>query len=350
VAFDRRFEAIVVEWDGAAPSGRDADLATIRVHAEDASAVGLHLAVVGGHDVADLDAGLGEILGKLHRQLASQRRVVSRSHFGRREEPSVSLVCVLYGLPDFLYLLVAQFARFGALDGFEFVFVSNSPELEEVLLRDAELAAFVFGADVRVISLNGNSGFSHANNVGVAAARGRTVAIVNPDVFPRDAAAVARLRELGASPPGNDIVGGKLYYADGSVMHEGMYFEKDGKLSALCTVPVWTVEHFRKGFPDASPAAPREVPALTGALMILEKALYERLHGFSTAFIFGHYEDADLCLRVRQAGGRVVLDPALAYWHYEGMGSVKSPEHVGSGLYNRWFFARTWGRRLKEDG
>jgi GT2 family glycosyltransferase len=297
---------------------------------------------------ADLDGGLGEILGKLHRQIGVQRRVVTRSHFGRREEPSVSLVCVLYGFPDFLYLLIAQFARFGSLEGFEFIFVSNSPELDEVLVRDAELAAFVFGADVRVIGLNGNSGFSYANNVGVAAARGRTIAIINPDVFPRDAAAVNRLRELGASPPGEDIVGGKLFYADGSVMHEGMYFDRDRKLSALCRVPVWTVEHFRKGFPDTTEPVPREVPALSGALMVIEKALFERLNGFSTAFIFGHYEDADLCLRVKQAGGRVVLDPALAYWHYEGMGSIKQPEHVGSGLYNRWFFARSWGRRLKD--
>lgn len=297
---------------------------------------------------ADLDGGLGEILGKLHRQIASQRRVVGNAHFGRRADPSVSLVCVLYGFPDFLYLLIAQFARFGTLEGLEFVFVSNSPELEEVLLRDAELASFVFGADIRVISLNGNSGFSHANNVGVGAARGATIAIINPDVFPRDAAAVARLRALGASPPGKDIIGGKLFYADGSVMHEGMYFDRDEKLSALCAVPVLTVEHFRKGFPDTTPPVAREVPALTGALMVLEKALYERLAGFSTAYIFGHYEDADLCLRVARAGGRVVLDPALSFWHYEGMGSIKKPEHVGSGLYNRWLFARSWGRRLGE--
>lgn len=297
---------------------------------------------------ADLDGGLGAMLGKLHRQIASQWRVATRSHFGRRENPSVSLVCVLYGFPDFLYLLVSQFARFGTLDGFEFVFVSNSPELDEVLVRDAELASFVFGADVRVIGLNQNAGFSHANNVGVAAARGRTVAIINPDVFPRDAAAVDRLRALGETPPGDDIIGGKLHYADGSVMHEGMYFDRDQKLSALCGVPVWTVEHFRKGFPDSAAPVAREVPALTGALMVLEKALFERLNGFSTSFIYGHYEDADLCLRARQAGGRVILDPALSYWHYEGMGSVKRPEHVGSGLYNRWYFARTWGRRLKE--
>lgn len=298
---------------------------------------------------AELEGGYGEMLGKLYRQIASERRVTSHARFGRRiPPPSLSMVCVLFGFPDFLYMLVAQFARFGSLEGLEFIFVNNSPELEEVLLRDAELASFVFGAEIQVLSLNQNSGFSHANNVGVAAARSGKIAIINPDVFPRDPTAVGHLRLLCDRPLGRDIYGGKLYYADGSVMHEGMFFKQDHRLSLLCDAPIWTVEHFRKGFADTSSPAPREVPAITGALMVLERSLFEQMGGFNVDFIFGHYEDADLCLRIQEAGGRVILDPGLAYWHYEGMGSTKRPEHVGSNLYNRWYFSRLWGHRITE--
>lgn len=299
---------------------------------------------------ADLEAGYGELLSKLYRQIAAERRVMTHGRFGRRAQPpAISLVCVLYGYPDFLYMLIAQFARFGSLEGLEFIFVNNSPELEEVLLRDAELASFVFGAEIQVLTLNQNSGFSHANNVGVAAARSQKIAIINPDVFPRDPAAVGHLRLLCDRPLGSDIYGGKLYYADGSVMHEGMFFKQDRRLSLLCDAPIWTVEHFRKGFADTSSLQPREVPAITGALMVLERSLYEKLNGFNVDFVFGHYEDADLCLRVQQAGGRVILDPGLAYWHYEGMGSTKRPEHTGSNMYNRWFFSRLWGHRITEQ-
>ncbi len=298
---------------------------------------------------ADLDAGYGEVLAKLYDQMAAERRVVNRACFGTaKTAPRISLVCVLYGLPDFLYLLVSQFARFGGLHGLEFIFVNNSPEIEEVLLRDAELASMVFDANIQVITLNQNCGFSHANNVGVGAANADCIAIINPDVFPRDAAAIDRLRALAETDLGDDIYGGKLYYADGSVMHEGMFFVEDQRLTVLCQRPVWTVEHFRKGFADTASPAVRPVPALTGALQILSRRLFERMGGFSTDFFFGHYEDADLCLRIRQAGGRVLLDPALAYWHYEGMGSIKRPEHVGSGLYNRWFFSGLWGQHLRE--
>jgi GT2 family glycosyltransferase len=296
----------------------------------------------------DLDAGHGALLAAVHAQVAATRAIRLNAQFGPRNPACrLSLVCVLLGIPDFLYLLVAQFARFGPLDGMEFVFVSNSPELEEVLVRDAELASFVFGARIVLVGLNQNCGFSHANNVGVAAAQGTTIGIINPDVYPRDAAAVAHLRKLAEGDLGRNILGGKLYYADGSVMHDGMFFAPDRKLSALAGSAVWTVEHFRKGFPDTAATAPRAVPAVTGALMILDRSLYEEMQGFDTGYIFGHYEDADLCLRIRAAGGSVVLDPALAYWHYEGMGSSKRPSQAGARLYNRWLFARRWGDRLE---
>ncbi len=297
---------------------------------------------------ADLNAGYGEILSSLYKDTCGSRNSLSSTQFGRPHKPRVSFICVLYGIPDFLYLLVSQFARFSNLNEIEFIFVNNSPEIEEIVVRDAELASLVFSASIRVLTLNQNSGFSYANNIGVQAALADLIVIINPDVFPREAGSIKRLFTLAENGCGKDIYGGKLFYADGSVMHEGMFFSKDHKLTALCTSPIWTVEHYRKGFSDTSSAAIRPVPALTGALMVLSKTLYEQMGGFNTEIIFGHYEDADLCLRVQEHGGRALLDPALAYWHYEGMGSVKRPEHIGSNMYNRWYFSNCWGNRIEE--
>ena len=297
---------------------------------------------------AELDGPLGPLVTEMYGRLRASRRVTLRAEFGAgAARPKLSLICVLYGIPDFLYLLVARFAQCARLDEMEFIFVSNSPELEEVLARDAELAAFVFGTTVRLIGLNQNCGFSHANNVGIAEAASDSIVVINPDVFPRSAAAVTRLVALASRPGEQRITGGKLYYADGSVMHDGMFFDPDRKLSALCGVPVWTVEHFRKGFADRGGDAVRAVPAVTGALMVFDRRFGQELGLFDEDFLYGHYEDADLCLRARAAGGEVVLDPALAFWHYEGRGSVKRPEHKGSGLVNRWLFSNRWGTRLE---
>lgn len=295
----------------------------------------------------DLNAGLDRVLSRLHLKAALDRAVVTRAVFGPEGTVDVGVICVLYGISDFLYLLVSQFARFGQLSGIEFVFVNNSPELLDIVLRDAELASFVFDARIRIVSLNQNCGFSHANNAGVTESRAGTIAIINPDVYPRHSGAIAQLRALAESGPANEVRGGKLFYADGSIMHEGMYFRVDKRLSAISPAPVWMVEHYRKGFADRNDTQTRAVPAVTGALMVMKRSLYERLGGFSTDFIYGNFEDADLCLRAQESGAHVVIDPALAFWHYEGKGSTKRPEHVGANLYNHWTFSRKWNQRLE---
>jgi GT2 family glycosyltransferase len=296
---------------------------------------------------SELNGSLGELLTTMYAELKETRRTLSDANFPARKKPRISLICCLYGIPDFLYMQIAEFSRFADLAEVEFLYVSNSPELEDILLRDAELAAFVFGTSVRVITLNQNCGFSYANNVGVEAAAADTIVIINPDVFPYSQEAVTAMFAYTDRDLGRNIVGGKLYYADGTVMHDGMFFELEPKMTALCRVPVWTVEHFRKGFADIAGQQQRPVPAITGALMVFDRRFFRELGAFDETFIYGHYEDADLCLRARAAGGQVILDPELAFWHYEGKGSVKRPEHAGSGLYNRWLFSQRWGRQLE---
>jgi len=296
---------------------------------------------------AELDAGLAVTLERMHDAVRATREALSEGSYGPRPaRPLLSFVCCIYGIPDFLFLQVAQFARYASLERFEFIYVNNTPELEEVLHRDAELAASVFGTSITIISLNQNTGFSHANNVGIAAARAQTIVVINPDVFPYDAASVVALTKLAAGKARRAIAGGKLFYADGTVMHEGMYFVADPRLSALARTKVWTVEHFRKGFPDLGGRASLPVQAVSGALMVFDRADFDQLGGFDERFVYGHYEDADLCLRFAEQGWKVLYDGALTFWHYEGRGSIKRPEHAGALHFNRWYFSRKWQGRL----
>ena len=296
----------------------------------------------------DLGAGAGAVLAEAYDAVRATRRSHSTCHYGRRAAtPLVSFVCVLFGLPFLMFQMVARFARHGDLGPVEFVFVSNSPELEEPLNRDAEIAAWLFGADVSIVTMNQNTGFGHANNFGVGRARSGRVCVINPDVSPVDAAALQATLAMDDATLGRDIAGGRLYYADGTVMHEGMYFERDAKLSAMAGDGVWTVEHWRKGFPDRPHVMPAQVDAVSGALMLMTRATYDRLGGFNEGFVYGHYEDADLCLRNARDGGASRYEPSLRYWHYEGMGSVKRPEHLGSAQYNRWLFSTLWSAELE---
>jgi GT2 family glycosyltransferase len=59
-------------------------------------------------------------------------------------------------------------------------------------------------------------------------------------------------------------------------------------------------------------------------------------------YVFGHYEDADLCLKSFEAGKPVWLHN-VPFWHLEGKGSTRRPVHEGGSIVNRWHFTDRWG-------
>ena len=82
--------------------------------------------------------------------------------------------------------------------------------------------------------------------------------------------------------------------------------------------------------------------------MSVDRAWFETLGGFTEDYVFGHYEDADLCLKSIQAGV-VPWIHDIRLWHLEGQGSVHLPVHAGGALVNRWLFTKTWSD-LVSDG
>ena len=303
--------------------------------------------------VACLEPGLGAQMLALN--AAITRRIVGARHVERfgspRRRPSGSIVVCLYGRAEFLFVQNALFAGLPGIDDYEFVFVCNSPEIAEDMLREARLAQRIYGLPQTVVLLPGNAGFGAANNVGVAAALSARVLAVNPDVFPRDADWARRHAVLlAAAPPAQTrLFGTTLYYDDGSLMHGGMYFELD---SVAAVMPLagaierrrmLRVEHYGKGAPDwaATFARARPVPAVTGAFVSVDRDWFERLGGFTEDYVFGHYEDADLCLKSLEQGTPSWLH-AIRLWHLEGKGSTRRQHHEGGSLVNRWLFTRRW--------
>jgi GT2 family glycosyltransferase len=80
--------------------------------------------------------------------------------------------------------------------------------------------------------------------------------------------------------------------------------------------------------------------------MSIERAWYEQLGGFNEDFIFGHYEDADLCLKSIAKGVAPWLQD-IRMWHLEGKGSTRQLPHEGGSIINRWLFSRTWIRMIE---
>jgi GT2 family glycosyltransferase len=267
-----------------------------------------------------------------------------------------SITVCLYGKPEYLFLQNALFARRPGIEDYEFVYISNSPELAERLLREARISSLTYGLDLTLILLPGNAGFGAANNTAVKFAGTGRVLMVNPDVFPFDNDwATKHTHIVEQLPPDQTrIFGAPLYYDDGSLMHGGMYFDADVGVSLEASSfkrnTFLRVEHYGKGAPPSTDRflRSRPVPAITGAFMSFDRGWFEKLGGFAEEYVFGHYEDADLCLKSIE-GGTAPWIHDLKLWHLEGKGSAALPALDGASAVNRWLFNKRWTDKVIPD-
>src|SRR5271165_4944119 len=298
-----------------------------------------------------LDGGVGDAFIGFNRAIcrgfASQALV---EHFGATQrKPKVSIIVPLYGVADYFFLQSSAYAQGRDISAYEFIYVVNSPELIERLYREARIAQMIYGLAQTLVLLPGNVGYGIANNVATQFARGDRLLFLNPDVFPCDPDWARRHLDVLATLPEAQtrLFGTSLYYDDGSLMHGGMYFEVDACIhaSAISTMrrTMVRVEHYGKGAPPWATqyVASRPVPAVTGAFLSIDRAWFEKLGGFTEDYVFGHYEDADLCLKSLREGTPAWLHD-IPMWHLEGRGALGIPQHDGGARVNRWHFARTW--------
>ncbi len=305
-----------------------------------------------------LDSGIGDALIALNRRVTDSITAGAWvSHYGPGAKEFIgSIIVCLYGKPEFLFLQSAFFSLGPRALDYEFVYVSNSPELTETLVKEATNCARIYGVSITLVCLPENAGFGAANNIAARHARSSRLLITNPDVFPRDTTWAARHAAIIESAPGAEtaLFGAPLFYDDGSLMHHGMYFEIDPGLSIrpdrITETPMIRTEHYGKGAPPGTSrfATPRPVPAITGAFISTGRAWFESLGGFNEDFLYGHYEDADLCLK-SLIRGRPAWMQDLPLWHLEGKGSARAGSHEGGSLVNRWLFTRQWGALIAAE-
>ncbi len=160
---------------------------------------------------------------------------------------------------------------------------------------------------LRLRRLDANLGFARACNEGARLARGRYVLFLNNDTIPQPGWLPPMLA-VWDKEPRVGVVGSLLLYPETrEVQHAGVEMAPDG------------VPRHRFRFDSASaPGVVSDgvVPAVTGACLLTTADLFARLGGFDEAFVNG-YEDVDLCLRAREAGGLSYYCSASVLLHHE---------------------------------
>ena len=196
---------------------------------------------------------------------------------------------------------------------------------------DADALQIFDRHDVEVLRFDEPFNFSRVNNVGAHHADSDFVLFLNNDTEVQTPEWIETMVGL-AEPDGVGAVGPLLLYPNGSVQHAGVVLGLRG-----------TADHIMRGFPATadgyagSLSCTREVSAVTAACMLMRRRLFIELGGFDEHFAT-HYQDVDLCLRIRRSGRRILYTPRAVLRHYEGATRGDHYDH-----FDRALLLDAWG-------
>ncbi|MBX3713554.1 MAG: glycosyltransferase family 2 protein [Lysobacter sp.] len=211
--------------------------------------------------------------------------------------------------------------------------------VQRIALQDARL---------RFIANPDNPGFAVACNQGARDSEAPWLAFVNPDglVEPDTFLRLhAHATEAGRKGADSVLLGADLVDEQG--VRDGAARRRDPDFAAMLRNPA-----ARRLDIPADPAAPLQVvPAISGAVMFMPRALFERIGGFDEGYRL-HAEDLDLCRRAREAGALVAVANDVPVVHVRGVSSRSRPwfvewhKHRGLARYFLRFEAPHRSRRL----
>ena len=246
--------------------------------------------------------------------------------------PQVSIIIPVFNKWSFTLQCLQSLLNHTTIP-YEVIVVDNASSDE----TPAGLAAI---SGIRVLTNRENLGFVEACRLGADLGHAPNLLFLNNDTEVTPGWLSAMVETLGDARVG--AVGAKLVYPDGTLQEAGGIIWQDGG--------GW---NFGRGDDPGLPqySYVREVDYCSGACLLIRKAIWDEVGGFDMRYAPAYYEDTDLCFAVRQAGYKVIYQPAARVVHHEGI-SAGRDETVGLKRYqvvNRDKFRAKWQAVLAVD-
>lgn len=168
--------------------------------------------------------------------------------------------------------------------------------------------------DTRVLRIAEPFNYSLINNRGVAASAYPFMLFMNNDVIVNDQQWLRTMLNEALADPQVGAVGAKLVYPNGTVQHGGVVLGVGG-----------IAEHAFRGVAGDGPGylaraiTAAEVSAVTAACMLVRRSAFEAVGGFDDAELSVAFNDVDLCIKMRNAGFRIIYAPDVVCEHRESM-------------------------------
>jgi len=180
---------------------------------------------------------------------------------------------------------------------------------------------------VRLIENGANLGFSKANNVGIRAATGDYVLILNPDTIVHPGS-LDRWMEFADQHPEAGGFGCKVLNPNGTFQGTARPFPtvRRALIAALGLRPLGFLGRafISDKYVGWNGETEREIDWQSGCCVMIRGDLLKRIGGFDEQFFF-HYEEVDLCFRVWESGHPIRFTPDVTITHLGGQSVGRFP-------------------------
>ena len=214
---------------------------------------------------------------------------------------------------------------------------ASTDDTMEIVQRHA-----LHDARLRFIANPDNPGFAVGCNQGARDTHAPWLAFVNPDLMV-EADTLSRLRAHACHAACEVLLGVDLVDERGA--RDAAARRRDPLFAAMLRSPGAAS---RLAVPVDDGQVLQPVDIVSGALMLMPRALFDRIDGFDEGYRL-HAEDMDLCRRSRAAGAKVAVANDIRVLHIRGVSSRARPmfvewhKHRGLWRYFRKFEAARCG-------
>lgn len=261
------------------------------------------------------EAGRKAIADALQRR-SIRGQVVYGKHPGtyhiRREiinTPTVSIIIPFRDLPELLIRCIDSILQKTAYPHFEIIAVSNQSQESSTLAMMASYSQR--DARIRFLDYAHPFNFSAINNFAASQAKGEHLLLLNNDTEVINPDWLEALLQHSQRPEVG-AVGAKLYFPNDTIQHAGIIVGIGGSAG-----------HSHKCLDRQDPGyfnrldVIQNISAVTGACLMVKKALYLTLGGLDEINLPIAFNDVDFCLRLREQGYLNVFTPYCELYHYE---------------------------------
>jgi len=196
---------------------------------------------------------------------------------------------------------------------YEIIIIDNASSDDSV--REIQKLKSKKNVKFTIIQNKSNLGFARANNIGIKAAEGDYILLLNSDVVVLDDAIEKLYRHFTNHQDQIDFLGGKLFNQDMTPQPScGPFY------SLLMIFAHLFLRGDYWGLTRYSPSRKKEVDWISGACILTKKSSLQKLGGFDEK-IFMYMDEIDLLYRARQLNLHAFFYPESRFIH---LGSASS--------------------------